>query len=195
MTQQPPTTLACQAGRTGGEPPRPAVAVAPPDFERVVAEHHARVARLVGRLLGWDAAAEEVVQEVFLSALESMQRFRGEAALSTWLTRIAVNKCRSRIRKRFVRRRLFGALLRRARRQSAASADSPALENEKYERVRDAVSRLPIRFREVVVLRYLEELEIDRISEILGASRNAVEVRLSRARARLKESLAGLAET
>ncbi len=72
----------------------------------------------------------------------------------------------------------------------APPADAAALGNERAARVRAALQRLPAQAREVLVLRYLEDLSADQIGAILGLSRNAVDVRLNRARQRMKDSLA-----
>src|SRR5258706_14065214 len=61
-------------------------------FEAVVAIHRPRIARLVYRLLGWPADVDDTVQEVFLAALTKCRKFRGESALATWLTVIALKK-------------------------------------------------------------------------------------------------------
>jgi RNA polymerase sigma-70 factor (ECF subfamily) len=66
------------------------------------------------------------------------------------------------------------------------------MDSETFERVRRAVQALPAKYREPVVLRYLQELGTDQISRILGISKNALQVRLNRARARLREDLAEL---
>jgi RNA polymerase sigma-70 factor, ECF subfamily len=76
----------------------------------------------------------------------------------------------------------------------AASADQASMDLEKLGQVRKIVKSLPARYREVVVLRYLEELPIETVAEALGLSRNTVEVRLHRARGRLRDRLAGLME-
>jgi RNA polymerase sigma-70 factor (ECF subfamily) len=68
------------------------------------------------------------------------------------------------------------------------------METEAFERIRSAVEALPAKYREPVVLRYLQELPTDQISRILGISKNALQVRLNRARARLKLNLAELTE-
>ena len=73
-------------------------------------------------------------------------------------------------------------------------AHSVLLEAETFERVRHAVAALPAKYREAVVLRYLQELPTEEISRILGISKNALQVRLSRARERLKQDLAELME-
>src|SRR5881409_3425290 len=64
-------------------------------FEAVVALHRPRITRLVYRLLGWPNDVDDMVQEVFLAALTQCRRFRGQSALATWLTVIALNKCRT----------------------------------------------------------------------------------------------------
>jgi len=157
---------------------------------------------LVHRLLGWPGEVDDVVQEVFLAALRGLPRFRNRSSLATWLTRITINECRSQQR----RRRLWWlapSLALRALRGSAARAeateertdepaDHPALEREKFERVRLAVGRLPARYREVVVLRYLEQMSIEEISEVLTTRRETLQVRLHRARSLLRESLGEL---
>lgn len=162
-------------------------------FDRVVADEQVRITRLVHRLLGWDEDVQDVVQEVFLAALSSRKAFRGGSSLRTWLTRIAINQCRKQARRRLLWRRLRRAVAGR-RRGGPAPADRQAVDRESFEQVRRAVQALPPACREVTVLRYLEEMPIEGIAEVLSVSRNVVEVRLHRARQKLKEALAGLVE-
>ena len=68
------------------------------------------------------------------------------------------------------------------------------MDADEFQRVRRAVAALPAKYREPVVLRYLEEIETDEISRILGISKNTLNVRLNRARKRLREDLAELIE-
>lgn len=159
----------------------------PPKFELVVAEYRQRVTGLVYRLLGWSDDVEDVVQDVFVAVLNNLAKFRGEAQLGTWIYRIAVNVCRRHRRRRLLRLRFW----RPAGDASEAAELAPELERrrETSARVRAAVVGLPAGYREVVVLRYLEELPVLDIAVILGLSRNAVEVRLSRAREQLKHAL------
>ena len=149
---------------------------------------YAYVARLVGRLLGWRRDVDDLVQDVFVSALSAWPRFRGDCTARTWLTRIAVNKCRSHMRRRWLRDRLFAAW--QARREPADADVANVADNvETTEQVGRAVGRLRQRDREVIVLHYLEQLSVIDIAGALKISHNAVEVRLSRARQRLKEIL------
>lgn len=166
----------------------------PAAFASLVAQHQARVAGLAYRVLGWPQDVEDVVQEVFVAALRSLPKFRGQCTMETWLYRITLNSCRSFRRRRLGWLRVFRPWREAVVRDGCPSGDRTTPDREVCEQVRRAVRALPTRYREVVVLRYLEELPVAEISEVLGVSRGAVEVRLSRARQRLRGSLAGLME-
>ncbi len=163
-------------------------------FDGIVERHSAAVAALANRLLGWPGDVDDVVQDVFVAAFVHLKEFRGECRLRTWLFTITVNTCRSH-RLRWRRRRLW---VRKLDDPEAAGqdqgAEQPAMDKETFARVRRAVQALPRKYREVVVLRYLQGLEPDEIGELLGVKANAVQVRLNRARTRLKERLGDLLE-
>jgi RNA polymerase sigma-70 factor (ECF subfamily) len=159
-------------------------------FEQVVEQQQAHVARLARRLLGWSASGDvdDVVQDVFLAVLQNLPRFRGDSSAATWVTRITINACRSHRRRRALRAALWDRWVRGA----ATSRDvepTPGERDETNRRVRQAVGGLPNRYREVVVLRYLEGLDVDEIAHVVGATRGAVEVRLHRAREMLRGAL------
>jgi RNA polymerase sigma factor (sigma-70 family) len=162
-------------------------------FERMVSAEYGYVARLVGRLLGWRSDVDDLVQEVFVSALAAWPGFRRDCTERTWLTRIALNKCRGFQRRQWLRSRLFAAW--QAARESISSQASH--EDDRHElpdQVRGAILQLKQHDREVIVLHYLEQMTISEIASTLGISHNAVEVRLTRARQRLKSILADDAE-
>jgi RNA polymerase sigma-70 factor (ECF subfamily) len=149
------------------------------------------VARLVHRLLGWREGSdgEDIVQDVFLAAFENRGRFRGDASLSTWLTAITINRCRSRQRRWKLWWRWYA---KQERVEPAAPAPPPGQGLDAVEQaaaVRAAVQRLTPRDREVVVLRYFEGLTSPEIATLTRQSKNAIEVRLHRARAKLAETL------
>ena len=110
----------------------------PGAFEQLVADHYASVRRLVFRLLGWRDGGEDVVQEVFLAAFASWRRLRRETSAEFWLKRIAVNKCRSRLRREAVRARWLRWIER-------APRDEPktAHENSLLCCVQETSSRIP----------------------------------------------------
>jgi RNA polymerase sigma-70 factor (ECF subfamily) len=164
-------------------------------FDEVVVAYQSRVTRLANRLLGWregrgDAHdVDDAVQDVFLAALANARRCRGGTkGMWPWLATITVNTCRSIRRRAWVRLRF----IRQALAAGSPMPDAPtnAVEaDDRTRKVREAVSRLGGRDREVVVLHYLEGMRPSDVAEVLGVSRNAVEVRLHRARAKLKTEL------
>ena len=160
-------------------------------FERIVEIHSEGVGVLANRLLCWGGDVEDVVQDVFLAAFVGLKKFRFQCSLKTWLFTITINKCRTHRYKRMLRLRR-----RRGMAENCAAGGKDAagrvLDAERFAGVRRAVERLPMRYREPVVLRYLEDLETDEISRVLGISKNALQVRLSRARKLLKGHLAGV---
>ncbi|HUT60848.1 MAG TPA: RNA polymerase sigma factor [Phycisphaerae bacterium] len=165
---------------------RPAVAQRQA-FEQIVSDHRADVTRLVQRLLAWPADVDDVVQDVFVSAWTNLRRFDGRSSLRTWLYAIAVNRCRSHHRRRRLRQLVFGG--GQDEPVDAAEPSGGAAERERRRAVRAAVRALPRRLREVAVLRYLQEMPIAEIADVLKLGRNAVEVRLHRARERLRPLL------
>jgi RNA polymerase sigma-70 factor (ECF subfamily) len=158
-------------------------------FEEVVERYQAMVARLAYRLLGWSGEAEDVVQDVFLAALKNASGFRRGAMLSTWLTTITLNKCRSHRRGVLARLRMLAGLGRGPKQETGAAADVGLAEKEEFSRVQEAMRQLSARDREVVVLHYLEGNSVEEMAGLLGVTRGAVEVRLHRARGRLRKLL------
>ena len=154
-------------------------------FERIVERYSAEVAALANRLLGWPGDVEDVTQDIFLAAFLGLKKFRRDCRLKTWLFTITINKCRSSRHRRLLHLQPLP--------QSPASTRSP-MNAEDFDRVRRAVAELPAKYREPVVLRYLQELGTDEISRILGISKSTLHVRLSRARKRLESDLAKVVE-
>ena len=163
-------------------------------FEGIVERYSAEVATLANRLLGWPGDVEDVVQEIFIATFLGLKKFRCECRLRTWLCTITANKCRSYRQRRL---RQVGGLRQRSARDRARidrAVDDVLMDCECFERVRRAVRALPARYREAVVFKYLQELPTNEICQILRLSANALQVRLSRARQRLREDLAELVE-
>lgn len=160
--------------------------VLPPLRAETLCAEAPRLRRLVHRLLGWRGTAhdlDDLVQDVLLLAWRHRANFRGDATLATWLVRIALRTVQNHARRQAVRRRLFAWF----------PTEPPVPEpppTDHLDRTRAAMQRLPHRDREVLVLRYLEQRPIDEVAALLGRSRAAVDARLSRARARLRELLA-----
>jgi RNA polymerase sigma factor (sigma-70 family) len=163
-------------------------------FDRIVKGYSADIAVLANRLLGWPGEVEDIVQEVFLAAFLGLKKFRCECSLKTWLFTITINKCRSYRYKRMLHFRFFSRAASQAPVTGAHDEGEAQMDDETFQKVRLVVQALPLKYREPVVLRYLQELSTDEIVRILGISTNALEVRLSRARERLRRDLAELIE-
>lgn len=160
-----------------------------PDFQRVYDEFQPRIRRYLARLAG-PGEADDLTQETFARVNQTLAGFRGEAALSTWIYRIATNVALDRARTPGFR------LQARAAEPDAVAelGTAPAVEQdiarrEMSECVRGYVDQLPPDYRMVVVLSELEELPDRKIAEVLGVSLEAAKIRLHRARARLRQML------
>ncbi|MBN2448440.1 MAG: sigma-70 family RNA polymerase sigma factor [Phycisphaerae bacterium] len=163
-------------------------------FPEIVTAHQERVARLAKRLLGWSDDVQDVVQEVFVRALTALPSFREQSQLDTWLFRITVNECRRRQRWRLFRLRRHSETEHECEARVPAGPDADLLDEETFGRVRDAVRCLKPRDREVIVLRYFESMPSAEIGAVLNISPGAADVRLNRARQRLRGLLSGLVE-
>ncbi|MHC4120165.1 MAG: RNA polymerase sigma factor [Planctomycetota bacterium] len=158
-------------------------------FDRIVERYSSDVGALANRLLGWPGEVEDVSQEIFLAAYLGLKRFRCECSLRSWLFTITINKCRTHRRKRLLRLRTFSRAAGKAPEPATRPVHENPMDAETFNRVKNAVAALPARYREPIVLRYLQELDTEEIGRILGISPNALHVRLSRARERLKRNL------
>jgi RNA polymerase sigma-70 factor, ECF subfamily len=158
-------------------------------FTQIVEAYRLDIARLAGRMLGWDPEVDDVVQEVLLSVYTNVSRFHHRCTLGSWIFRITVNKCRTHRLRRMLRWKRFVPAERMAI-EPHAEAENRSLTQERDRAVRQAVRGLPGRYREPVVLRYLYGMETPEMLEILNIGRNALNVRLSRGRELLRERLA-----
>ena len=168
-------------------PDAPSVSVDTKTFAQVVQEHQAFVARLAQRLLGPGHDVDDAVQEVFVAALKNIKKFRREAEIGTWLTRIAINRCRMVLRREERRRRWFGWLQKNVKTVYYPQASSFLV--EAVSAVREAVYRLPEKYRTSIVLHYFEQMPREEVARLLKISTGALDVRLHRARQRLREFL------
>jgi len=159
-------------------------------LEEVARAYGPRLLRLAHRLLGWNGDAADALQEVFAKLLARPDRVGGQRGLEAWLVAVTVNRCRGQRRWAMTWRKFLGQRSRDV--APAQSADVEPARREVQQRVRAAVGRMRPRDRQVIVLHYLEEMSVAEIGKTLGISPNAVEVRLHRARQRLKERLTGL---
>jgi RNA polymerase sigma-70 factor (ECF subfamily) len=168
-------------------------------FEELVRGYGPRLLAAAKRLLPSDEDARDAVQDAFLSAFRSLDRFAGDALLSTWLHRIVVNaslmKLRSRRRKPEASiEELLPKFLEDGHQADPAvkwkrGEDTPLEREETRALVRKSIDALPESYRTVLVLRDIEELDTEETAALLGLTVNAVKTRLHRARQALRQLL------
>ena len=149
-------------------------------FGEIVRRWERRIFALTYGMLGREEDARDATQETFLAAFRNLRGFRGEAKVSSWLHRIAVNQCISRQRRSKVRSE--SALEDEQEVSIAASrSHSPARVAEGRQEtvaVRRAINSLPIELRQVVVMKEFEELTFREIAEALDLPLSTVKSRL-----------------
>ena len=171
-------------------------------FVLCVRTYQDKVYGLIYRMLGNHAEAQDVAQEVFVTVFKSIDSFRGESKLSTWLYRIAANHCKNRIK--YLRRRAHKATTELDAHAERALQSSPSstlgegqagpaevLEGAQLEQiVQRAINKLDEEPRLLLVLRDVEEMSYEEIMQVTGLPEGTVKSRLHRARQALKEEIA-----
>jgi RNA polymerase sigma-70 factor (ECF subfamily) len=174
-------------------------------FHTLVDRYSAPIYNLAFRFLRDPMEAENVTQETFLRLMNALERLRLDAPIKPYLFRVAVNICRDLARKKHPV--LFGDLTLASREDGVA--DEPgetvpdgapplweqAVSQERWSGLADAVDQLPVVYRTVIVLRYVEELSYEEIAHALDLPVNTVRTHLRRAKIRLKEILESGAES
>jgi RNA polymerase sigma-70 factor (ECF subfamily) len=167
-------------------------------FSEVVGRYKSKIYNYVYRMTGSSEDAEDLTQEVFIRMYTSIDSFRGQSSLNTWLFRIAGNLCIDRFR-------------RAKNRTPAYSLDEPVgdgaqahevadstyephrlLENvEMAEQIQKALTRLPEKLRATLLLHDIEGLPYEEIAQIVGCPLGTVKSRLFNARMQLRQQLSG----
>lgn len=160
-------------------------------FDEIVTEHRGRVQRVVANVISDPDLAADVVQETFIRAWRGLARFRGEAAIGTWLHRIAINTALT-ARRRALRLRGRTTEIDEGMAAVATADSDPERGGEMADLrrvLREALDSLPSGQRAVVVLKDVEGWSHAEIAEHLGISESAAKVRLHRAHLRLASLL------
>jgi len=169
-------------------------------FEALVARHEEKVYGLALRMTRSEADAAEITQDTFLSAYQHLSEFRGEAAFGSWVHRIAANNALMRLRRQKVLDIVSddlagpeftdrGSLAEVPESDWSKRADDKILDDELGRAIREATNALPEGYREVFLLKDVEGLSYEEISQMVGISIPAVKSRLHRARLALREAI------
>ena len=169
-------------------------------FAALMRRFNRRLFRTARAILKDDAAAEDALQDAYVAVYQHIDEFRGDADLSTWLTRVVVNQALQALRKTkrqgvvvsldssYDEPHAIGPTM-----ENPAAPDAPeraAMRAEIRRLLERKIDDLPDAFRIVFVLREVEELTIEEVARCLGVPEATVRTRLFRAKARLRESIA-----
>nr|WP_189407362.1 RNA polymerase sigma factor [Mesorhizobium sp. M1A.F.Ca.ET.072.01.1.1] len=176
---------------------RRALARDPGAFRFIIKTHNQRLYRIARGVVRNDAEAEDIVQEAYMRAFASLDSFRGDASLSTWLSRIVINEALGRLRKR---KRIVAmpenpdAQIIRFPLNSNDLNPGDDPERTMAQRqilglVERATDSLPDVYRTVFVARVIEGLSIEETADLLGIRPETVKTRLHRARALVRKAL------
>ena len=172
-------------------------------FDALVIKHKDKLFNLCYWFLGDRQEANDSAQDTFIKVYRSLKKFRFEAAFSTWLYRIAANTCKNRLKSSEYRHKKKMVWLDNPGKiedgqyaeEIHDETPSPMFEIEKKERtvlIQKAIASLPTNQNTVIVLRDIEGLSYEEISNITGLNLGTVKSRLSRARQQLRKKLRGM---
>ena len=155
-------------------------------FDPIVDRYRRQVYNICFRFAGNHADASDLAQDTFIRAYRGLRGFKGQSALGTWLYRIAVNVCLSRGASKSPREEALGV----ERLDDAIEPpDRTLLREERAQRVRAAIARLPKKQRATLILRVYHDLRHDEIARVLGSSVGAAKANFFHALVNLKKLL------
>jgi len=170
----------------------------PNAFRALVDKYGGSILSLTYRMTGSRDDAEDLAQDAFLQAFSRLADFRVGARFHPWLYTIALNLCRNHLRRRTLVKWMSLQPTRTEDRSTpldpperSPDPETALLDQEAEARLQSAIEGLPLKYREVFLLRQSQELSYEEIAEITGLPLGTVEVRLFRARKRLLAALGG----
>lgn len=166
-------------------------------FEAIMRRHNRLLFRTARAILKSDTDAEDVVQQAYLQAWQALGDFRADAKLSTWLVRIVVNEALGQLRRRQLKVVPLEAVMVSTAQMDASwqqddmdrSPDRAAMRSELRRIMEARIDLLPDDFRRVFMLRGVEEMSVEEVSQILEIPEATVRTRFFRARSMLREGL------
>ncbi|MFD2044167.1 sigma-70 family RNA polymerase sigma factor [Ornithinibacillus salinisoli] len=135
------------------------------------------------------AQADDLFQEFLIKVYQNLDQFNRNSSLKTWLYRIAINKCKDYLRSPL--NRLFPLHEYTKGSTMVKSAEDITLENEQQQAIVHSILALPIKYREIFVLRYYQDFTIKQVSDALGVQESTVKTRIMRGKKKLQLKLDG----
>ncbi|MCA1065412.1 sigma-70 family RNA polymerase sigma factor [Rossellomorea sp. AcN35-11] len=161
-------------------------------IENLIDEYEVQVTKLAYLYVKDWPAAQDITQEVFIKAFHALHQFNHNSSYKTWIYRIAINLCKDYKRSAYFRRNMivnkFHTLLKK---EASVSPEQELILNEENDSVASHVFSLPLKYKEVILLYYYEELSTQEIGDMLGINPSTVRTRLDRGREKLKKTMGG----
>jgi RNA polymerase sigma-70 factor (ECF subfamily) len=160
-------------------------------FRELFERHVAGVYRHLKLLIGPNEDVDDLAQLVFLNVFQSIARFKGDSAFSTWLFRITINVARQEIRVRGRQRRLSGAVADVSRVTGTSVRQTPEQRLANWEHIYEILDKLSPKKRETFILYMYEGYSLEEIARLLGSSVSTIGSRLQAGRREILDLLAG----
>lgn len=154
-------------------------------YREIVKRYNQRMYRIAISYGVYDDDSEEVIQTAFITAYEKLSQFRGDAKFSTWLTRILINECLMLKRKKKKTINIDEIVTIPA--GDHLNPEIKYMDKERKKILEDAILKLPEKYKSIYILKEIEGMSIEKISELISISEVNVKVRLHRARTMMKE--------
>ncbi|WP_256761610.1 RNA polymerase sigma factor SigW [Cohnella sp. WQ 127256] len=165
-------------------------------FAEIVDMYKDKLYHLAYRMTGNRQEAEDVVQETFLRVYKNLDRYDENQKFSTWIYRIATNLCIDRLRKRKAVYSLDAESSEHEGLDGYAmlpsddrTPESELLLSETQKLIRGAIATLPVKYKSVMILRYLQDMSLQEISDVLGMPVTTVKTRVHRGREFMRKKL------
>lgn len=161
--------------------------------EKLLDEYGRDIKRLAFLYVKDHALAEDILQEVMIACFKNIGTFRHESSYKTWLLKITINKCKDLLRKWSFKNIVYKKNVDYQTVDEITPETKTMVSFDEQHLIKE-VMLLPIKFREVIILFYYQELSLEEISLIMNTNVNTVKTRLHRAKKRIKESMKGREE-
>ena len=133
--------------------------------------------------------AEDLTQEVFIKAFKKLDGFQGKSSIKTWLYKIAFNCCKDYLKSAYIKRVIPINIFHKFVNHTTPSTEAIYMQHNESAAITKNVLELPLKYREVIMLYYFEELSISEIEKVIHVNPNTIKTRLRKAKQLLKEVL------
>jgi RNA polymerase sigma-70 factor (ECF subfamily) len=154
------------------------------DFEQIVEDYITDVKKIIFVYVKNYHAMEDITQEVFLSIYNNLSEFRGESPMKVWIFKIAINKSKDYLKSWHYRKVYLTSLFKEE--TSKDDVEKTTISNIQSQKLSEIIMNLPIKYKEIIILYYYQDLDTTQISSILNLSVNTVKTRLIRGREIIK---------